>query len=304
MSWTNQIETSLVNSYHANIDMAFQQKRSRLRSTVTEGTQNSEFDFWDRIGITEANEVVGRNTDTVINDTPHDRRRIQTKTYDWADLIDKKDKLRMLADPTSAYVQNARNAINRAMDRVIINAATATAYTGKNGATEIAFPSSQQVAANYVFSGTPANSNLTLDKLRRVVFLFRQNEVIDDEGENEMLEQITGVLTASQLDSLLRTTEVTNADYNTVKALAEGKVNTFMGIKFKYTQLLNKTGNIRSCLFYVKQAIRLSVASDITVDVGPRRDKRNSVQVYVAADFGASRMWEEAVVEVLCDETK
>ena len=46
------------------------------------------------------------------------------------------------------------------------------------------------------------------------------------------------------------------------------------------------------------------MAEDITVDVGPRRDKRNSVQVYVAADFGATRMWEEAVVEVLCDETK
>lgn len=304
MSWSNNIETALVNSYHANIDMAFQQKQSRLRRTVTVGTQNAEFDFWDRIGIVEANEVEGRNTDTPINSTPHDRRRLQTKTYDWADLIDKKDKLRMLADPTSSYVLNARNAINRAMDRVIINAATATAYTGKAGGTAVTLPAAQTIAVDYVFSGSATNSNLTLDKLRRVIFLLRANEVIDEEGENESLSMVYGIITASQLDSLLRTTEVTNADYNTVKALASGTVDTFLGIKFISTQLLKKSGNNRSCLFYVPKAIRLAIASEIEVDVGPRRDKRNSVQVYVAADFGATRMWDEAVVEVLCDETK
>lgn len=304
MSWAQNIETSLVNSYHSNLEMAFQQKQSRLRSTVMVGTQNSEFDFWDRIGIVEANEVDDRNGDTPLNKTPHDRRRIQMKDYDWADLIDKKDKLRMLADPTSSYVINARNAINRKMDRVIIDAATATAYTGKTGATEVAFPAAQQIAVDYVFSGAAANSNLTLDKLRRVVFLMRSNEVVDDEGENESPASITGVITASQLDSLLRTTEVIDADYNTVKALAMGKVDTFMGIRFVQTQLLKKTGNNRSCLFYVQKGIRLSVGSEIETDVGPRRDKRNSVQVYACATFGATRMWEEAVVEVLCDETK
>lgn len=304
MSWSNNIEKSLVNTYHSNIDMAFQQKQSRLRRTVLVGTQNSEFDFWDRIGIVEANEVEGRNTDTPVNDTPHDRRRIQTKKYDWADLIDKKDKLRMLADPTSSYVLNARNAINRAMDRVIINAADATAYTGKNGETGVALPAGQKVAVDYVFSGQAANSNLTLDKLRRVVFILRANEVIDEEGENGSLAQVTGVITASQLDSLLRTTEVTNSDYNTVKALASGTVDTFLGIKFIQTQLLKKSGNVRTCLFYVPKAIRLAIGSEIEVDVGPRRDKRNSVQVYISADFGAVRMWDEAVVTVACDETK
>lgn len=304
MSWVNNIETALVNSYHSNLEMAFQQKQSRLRKTVTVGTQNSEFDFWDRIGIVEANEVEGRHTDTPLNSTPYDRRRIQTKPYDWADLIDKKDKLRMLADPTSSYVLNARNAINRKMDRVIIEAATGTAYSGKNGNTAVTFPTSQQIAVDFVSTGAAANSNLTLDKLRKVILILRQNEVIDDDGENESPDMITGVLTASQLDSLLRTTEVVDADYAAVKALVNGRVNQFLGITFIYTELLKKTGDIRSCLFYVKKGIRLSVASEFGSDVGPRRDKRNSVQVYVTADFGAARMWEEAVVEVLCDETK
>jgi hypothetical protein len=38
------------------------------------------------------------------------------------------------------------------------------------------------------------------------------------------------------------------------------------------------------------------------VDVGPRRDKRNSIQIYVSASFGSSRMWEEKVIRVKCDE--
>lgn len=304
MSWVNNIETALVNSYHSNLEMAFQQKRSRLQDTVTNGTQNSEFDFWDRIGTVEANEVEGRNTDTVISATPFDRRRLQTKSYDWADLIDKKDKLRMLADPSSPYVMNAINALNRKKDRVIIEAATDVAYTGKNGATAVSFPASQQIAVNFVETGAAVNSNLTIGKLRRIVEILRTNEVIDDEGENETMAQVTGVITASQLTALLRTTEVTSADYNTVKALVDGKVDTYMGIKFKMTQLVKKTGNVRSCLFYVKKAIRFNTAEEINTDVGPRRDKRNSVQVYACADFGAVRMWEEGVVEVLCDETK
>jgi len=304
MSWVNNIETHLVDTYHSNVEMAFQQKRSRLEGTVTRGTQNSEFDFWDRIGVVEANEVEGRHTDTPLNTTPFDRRRLQTRPYDWADLIDKKDKLRMLSDPASSYVQNAVNALNRKKDRVIIDAATADAYTGKTGNTVVSFPAAQQIAADFVETGSAVASNLTIGKLRRIVEIFRTNEVIDDYGENESPAQITGVVTASQLTALLRSMEVTNADYNSVKALVNGTVDTFLGIKFKYTQLVKKSGNIRSCLFYVKKGIRFNIADEINTDVGPRRDKRNSVQVYATADFGATRMWEEAVIECLCDETK
>ena len=76
-----------------------------------------------------------------------------------------------------------------------------------------------------------------------------------------------------------------------------------MGFNFVRTELLPKAGNIRDCLFFAQQGLCLAVAQDINVDVGPRRDKRNSVQIYVSASFGASRMWEEKVLKVQCDET-
>ncbi len=305
MSWVNNIETHFVDSYHSNVEMAFQQSRSRLEGTVVVGSQNSEFDYWDRIGSVEANEIEGRGTDTPLNTTPVDRRRLQTRGYDWADLIDKQDKLRMLSDPSSSYVQNAVAALNRKKDRVIIDSFKATAYAGKNGETAVAWPSANTVAVNYVETGSAVNSNLTIGKMRRVLELMMTAEVIDEEGiGNATSPEVTAVVTASQVTALLRTTEVTSADYNTVKALAEGKINSYMGFTFKRTQLLPKSGNNRSCFFYVKRAVRFNKADEIQTDVGPRRDKRNSVQVYARADFGAVRMWEEAIYEVLCDETK
>ena len=295
---SSQIDTALVQNYRSNIEVQFQQKGSRLRNTVRVETQKAEFDFYDRIGPVEASKVTTRHGDTPLNETPHDRRRIALEDYDWADLIDKKDKLRMLADPTSAYTQNAVFALGRAVDRTIIAAATATAYTGKTGSTTVAFPAASEVAVDYVESGSAANSNLTIGKLRRIHYLLLSKEAIED-GET-----INAIVSASQIQSLLRTTEVTSADYNTVRALVNGTVDTFMGFKFTRTELLTVSSSIRECLFYPTSGITLAVSDELQVEVDRLPGKRYSVQVYVAGGFGASRMWEEKVIRCKCDETK
>lgn len=294
---SQQIDTALVQTYRSNIEVQFQQKGSRLRNTVRMETQNAEFDFYDRIGSVEAQKVTTRHGDTPLNETPHDRRRISLEDYDWADLIDKKDKLRMLIDPTSAYTQNAVYAMGRAIDRAIIAAATGTAYTGKTGATTVAFPAASEVAVDYVERGAAANSNLTVGKLRRIKFLLDSNEAVEDG------EEITATVTASQIQSLLQTTEVTSADYANVKALVNGTIDSFMGFRFVRTELLAKTGNNRECLFYPKSGITLAMANELQVEVDRLPGKRYSVQIYVCGSFGASRMWEPKVIRAKCDET-
>jgi hypothetical protein len=292
-----QVDTALVNTYKSNIEIQFQQKGSRLRQYCRQESQNAEFDFYDRITATDAVEVVGRHQDTPLISTPHDRRRVALRDFDWADMVDKKDKLRMLADPTSSYTQNAVYALGRSMDDVIIEAAFGTAYTGKTGATTVTFAAASEVAVNYVESGAAANSNLTVGKLRRARFLLTSTEAEEDG------EMLVAVVTASQIQSLLRTTEVTSADYNTVKALVQGEIDTYMGFKFVRTQRLPVAANIRDCMIFAQGGLLVAVADDITVDVGPRRDKRNSTQIYVCGSFGASRMWEEKIIRVKCDET-
>lgn len=292
-----QVDIAFVNTYKSNIQLKFQQKGSRLRPYVRVESQNAEFDFYDRIGPTEAVEMVGRHQDTPLISTDHDRRRIALRDFNWADLIDKKDKIRMLADPTSPYTMNAIFALGRKMDRVIIEAAFGTAYSGKQGETAITLPASQVIGSTYVESGGAVASNLTIGKLRRARYLFGKAEA-DAEGEVDLV----AVIDPSQTQSLLRTTEVTNSDYNTVKALVAGEIDTYMGFKFIRSNLLPVAGTVRDCLFFEKQGICLAVNGEVDVDVGPRRDKNNTNQVYVEGHFNAARMWEEKVIKVQCDE--
>ncbi len=292
-----QVDAAYVNQYRNNVSMLVQQKGSRLRPFVRVEPQNSEFEFYDRIGATDAVEITGRHQDTPLVSTPHDRRRVSLRDYDWADLIDRQDKLKMLIDPTSAYAMNAVFAMGRKMDDAIIGAAFDSAYSGKTGQTTVSFPAGNQVAVNYVESGSAANGNLTIGKIRRA------KEILDA-YDNDPDEARIMTCTANSLHSLLRNIEITSQDYNVVKALVEGKVDTFMGFKFVRTQrLLTDGSGHRRHIAWVQSKLLLAVSQDPMVDVGPRRDKRNSMQVYVTMGIGATRMEEEGVVEIKVDET-
>jgi len=124
-----------------------------------------------------------------------------------------------------------------------------------------------------------------------------------DANEVDPTERRYIAVTAKQINDLLRTTEVTSADFNTVRALVQGELNSFMGFEFVRTELVRTNASShRRCVAWAQSGLLLAVGSDITVDIGPRRDKRNSTQVYVSASFGATRMEEEKVVELICAE--
>lgn len=291
-----QITTAFVQQYRANVEHLLQQKGSRLRPFVRVETQNAEFDFYDRIGATSAQEVTGRHQDTPLINVPHDRRRVSLRDFDWAELIDRPDRIRLLIDPTSPYSQNASMALGRKMDAIVIEAAFGSVSTGKTGSSTVTFPAGQQIAVNYVESGSATNSGLTVGKLRRAKQLL-------DAAETDPSDPRYIICTAKQINDLLQTTEVTSSDYNSVKALVQGDVNTFMGFEFVRTELVATDANsYRRVICYSKSGMLLAVGQDITVDIGPRRDKRNSTQVYCSASFGSARMEEEKVLEIKCAE--
>jgi hypothetical protein len=291
-----QITTAFVNQYKANVEHLLQQKGSRLRPFVRVESQNAEYEFYDRIGSTTAQEVTGRHQDTPLITVPHDRRRVSLRDFDWAELIDRTDRIRLLIDPTSPYAQNAGFALGRKIDEIIIEGAFDTVYTGKTGSSSVTFPSGQLVAHNYVESGSAANSGLTVAKLR-------QAKQILDENETDPSDPRYIICTARQIHDLLTTTEVTSSDYNSIKALVAGQVNTFLGFEFVRTELVATDSNsYRRVICYSKSGLLLAMGMDVNVDIGPRRDKRNAVQVYCSASFGTVRMEEEKVVEIKCVE--
>lgn len=293
---STQITTAFVQQYRANVEHLLQQKGSRLRPYVRVESQNAEFEFYDRIGSTSAQEVTGRHQDTPLITVPHDRRRCSLRDFDWAELIDRPDRIRLLIDPTSPYAQNAGFALGRKMDEIIIAGAFDTVYTGKTGAGTVTHPSTQQIAHNYVESGSAASSGLTIGKLRKA------KEMLDSK-ETDPSDPRYIICTARQIHDLLTSTEVTSADFNSVKALVQGDVNTFMGFEFVRTELVaTDASSYRRVICYSKSGLLLAMGMDINVDIGPRRDKRNSTQVYCSASFGTVRMEEEKVVEIKCAE--
>lgn len=293
---SSQVTTAFAQQYSANVELQFQQMGSRLRKYVTEDPMGAEYKYFDRIGTVSAKLKGARHSDVQYSDTPHSRRRITFEDFYHADMIDKEDKLRMLIDPTSEYVSTAVAALGRKMDEVILDAALGTAYSGKTGSTSVTLPSAQQIAVNYVESGTAANSHLTIGKLREALRLLESNEAIMDG------EPLVCIFNAKAKNSLLQTTEITSSDYNVVKALVGGQINSFLGMEFCRTELVRQDGSSYDRIIVMpKSALKMAVASDISAKVDSIPHKFHNYQVLVEMCVGATRMWEEKVVEIKCD---
>jgi hypothetical protein len=279
-----EITTAMVRQYNDNIVLLQQQKASRLRRAVREESVQGEYGFFDQIDATAAVKRTTRHGDTPLVSTPHVRRRVSMSPYDWADLIDIFDRAALITDPTSKYVVNAVAAMNRAIDDAIILAALATAYGGVDGSSSYTFDTSSYRIAH-------GSAGLSLAKLASA------KEILDA-AENDPDEERYFILNAKQLAVLLQVTEVKSADYNTVKALVQGQLDTFMGFKFIRTERLAVASSVRSCLAYSKNSILVGVGTDVITRVSERADKNYSTQVYCGMNIGATRMDEKGVVEV------
>jgi hypothetical protein len=286
---SDQITTAFVQQYKGTLYNLVQQKGSRLREAVTVEAVNGEYGYFDRIGATAAIERTSRHSDSPLVNTPHSRRQVTMRDFEWGDLIDNPDKVRLLVDPSSSYLQSAMWALGRKVDDVMIEAALGTAKTGKTGGTAVPLPSAQKVAV--------ASSGLTLTKLLAAKETLDRNDVDPDDPRFV-------AVTARQVTDLLNTTEIKSSDYNTVKALAQGEIDTFLGFKFIRIQRLTKDGsNNRQVIAWAKSGLLLGLGADIKGRVIERPDKSFSVYAYASLSCGATRMEEEKVVEIACQES-
>lgn len=291
-----QITTAFVKQYGSNVAFLTQQKGSKLRGTLMEETMVGKEKFMEQIGAVSATKRTGRHEDTQYSNTPHDRRRLTTETYDWADLIDEPDKIRMLIDPKSPYAINAAYALGRSIDDVIYAQLRGSAWTGENGATEIVLPPPSKVGVQ--FGENPAvNIGLTINKLIEA-------KRIRDAADNPEDEEWVIVVAAQQIADLLKTTEATSADYNTVKALVKGDIDTFMGFRFVLMNRIYVDGNdIAYPICYPKSAGYVGIGQNPTTRIDVLPTKKYSTQVFASMDIGAVRMEEVKVIEIACDQS-
>jgi len=284
---STQITTAFVNQYSSNVQLLSQQMGSLLRNAVDVETVNGDKAFFEQVGSAAAEEKTTRNSDTPLMDTPHSRRMVTLSDYEYADLIDSEDKIRMLIDPTSTYARAAAAAIGRKLDDVIIAAMGGSAKTGSAGSTSTALPAAQKIAHG--------SGGLTVAKL------VSAKKILDEGNVDPSIKRYI-VVSPEQMEDLLNSTTVTSADFNSVKALVQGDIDTFVGFKFINSNRLTDDGTSRLCYAWAEDGMKVVMGKEPTASIDVRPDKSMATQVYYCASFGSCRMEEAKVVQIACNE--
>tara|TARA_R110000868_G_scaffold407111_1_gene688212 strand:+ start:5793 stop:6635 length:843 start_codon:yes stop_codon:yes gene_type:complete len=200
------LSNAYVTLFDAEVKQAYQAK-AQLVNTVRarRGVEGTTVKF-PKVGKGVATLRVPQTDVTPLN---VDFSQVTATMEDWnaAEYSDIFMQQKVNFDERQELVQVVANAIGRRQDQIILDALTAsgTALTVGND-----------------IGGT--DSNLNVAKLREAKKLLDKNNV------PPMDRHI--LLHANSLASLLSETAVTSSDFNTVKALVSGEINTFLGFTF------------------------------------------------------------------------
>jgi len=293
------IPAHFVQQFSTNIQLLLQQKGSVLRSSVMTGSHfGKEASPVDQIGAVVANKVTQRFAPIGRTDAPMDRRWVLPTDYDLNQLIDSFDKLRLITDPSSSYVQNAMYAMGRAMDDELIAGIFGTNKTGVDASVSTTFLGTNVVNVDH---GSAAASGLTVAKLRRAKKLLMQNQVDMDS------EQIFAWITADQHDDLLSETQIISSEFNGMKpVLDEGRITRFLGINFLHCERMptgvdNLAGTSDYIPIFAKSGMHLGIWSEMKNDISQRKDLQSlPFQAYACGTFGATRLEEKKIIKVEC----
>jgi hypothetical protein len=297
-----EVTTAFRKEYSDSFLIAYQQMESKLRSAVRIETQNSEEKFWDFIGRTTAIKNRPRGSKTQHISTPHTRRRCTLNSYTWSDTTSSLDVIQMMKDPNSDYLKVGVAALMRGMDEEILAAAGGTAYTKKEGDTAMTMTndcykinSDGTVAAPGVAFTDTTQTGLTIEKMAKIGELMDEQSVPDSERYI--------ICNPYQKWLLLQDTKVGSVDYNNVKALWQGEVNTFMNFTFiflpteRFTYNATDTAAIE-CYAWQRDSMLLSMGKDVTTKVDNLPDENYDVQAFAEAFYGSVRLRGEGVIPI------
>lgn len=286
------ISNAFVEQFADTVRHLAQQGDTRLRPHVNEVPLTGEKYNFDRLAETAAVTKSGSRVATPTVDPAWTRRVCSPITKHWADTIEHEDKVKMIIDPQSAYAMNGGMAMKRAIDDIIIAAATADATDGDGAA--VALPAGQTI-------GTAGNSTqgMTLDLITQVNYKFQANDVDPDEPKVFVVDPL-------RVREMLNTNKLTSSDYMAVQALNNnGMVPNFMGFTWVMSNRLTLTAGAGPSIAnfaFTRKALGLAVNNDIFVRIAERPDLSHLIQVYLEFTMGATRVEDEHIVVCHMDQ--
>jgi len=272
-------------SYGRNIVHLAQQKFSKFYDAVFRktGVTGKTF-FQDQIGQWSLSAKGGRNVATPNNDPALARRMCTLVDYHDARLLDRGDELRSISDPRSAYTQAAASSIGRKIDDVILSALVGTATYGETGSSTVTHSNVVAATAGYLW-------------LTNIIDVKKKFDDADVPMEDRFF-----AITPTALANMLNQSQMTSADYNSVRALVRGEIDTFLGFKWiQSTRLASITGGNATAANYSgiawqKNGLCMGELAQPMVRTDERTDLSYSWQVYYEINLGAVRLEEALVV--------
>ena len=281
-------------AYSRNIMQLAQEKYSKLMSLVYMKDNVTGKNFYqDQIGKWSMQTKGSRNVQTPNNDPVLARRMGALVDYHDNRMLDRGDELRTISDPRSAYTIAGASSLGRQIDTVIANKILATANTGETGSGTITLGTTS-ISAHVNPTGTATGTAATLTFAR----VRNAKRVLDLESVE--MEDRYAVVNPSALDQILNTTQATSSDYNAVKALVRGELDTWLGFKWVMSNNLSTNGTITSCFFMQRYSLCLAMGSQPMVRTDERNDLSYSWQVYYELNIGAVRLEEARIVQMDC----
>ncbi len=267
---------------------------------VVKSLEGEGANFINQYGETEAREDDSRRGETPHMDVPRYRRWVFPRTVEWGHLVDQRDVIRTLGDPTQAVQKAGVMAVARKIDlTVIIPAFFATAKTGQNGETDVTFPSSQQVTA--ATGGGGSATGLNLEKFRAAHEILQINEAPgpDDEG----YEQPISIITPKQNRNLLADYQAASKEFQNGVVIMGQYVREVYGTRILVRNGLELNGSTeRRCPLYLKSGMGLGLWPLDVAWAKERPDRKGNTQLFNQKVVGATRLEEKKVVELICAE--
>jgi hypothetical protein len=274
------VSNAFVTLFDAEVKQAYQAE-SVLRNTVRlrTGVEAATHKF-PKIGKGVATVRVPQTDVTPLNVT-YSQVTATLSDYIAAEYSDIFNQAKINFDERQELVQVVSKSIARRQDQLIIDALT-NSSTGLTVASSVG----------------GANSNMNLDKL-----LSAKKQL---DAKNVPPTDRFIVIHANNLASLLDETEVKSSDFNTVKALVAGQLDTYLGFKFitigdrDEGGLAISSGDRKVYAFH-KQAVGMAEGMGLTtrIDYIPEKTSYLVASMFSA---GAVAIDAEGIVEITCDE--
>lgn len=293
------IDQARVLQFKANVTHLFQEKGGSLRGKTREESLVGKAHFFERLQKEAAVPKTTRHGDTVVLDPIHSRRMVVPKDYVWAALVDQQDKIRLLIDPASEYAIACAYALGRAFDDEIIKAFAGNAMGGEDGSVTVTFASEAAADLSFVSAALTTPNILTIKKAMDVKSVPMENRYLlyHPAAVEQLLKASTAPLASS-------------SDYNTVKALVRGELDTWCGFKWiPYVRTIQELPEAYAggdatrpyCFAWHHDAMGIAIGKDITARLTERPDKDYAVQTYGCLTMGATRIQGEGVARFVID---